>query len=144
MSSSIRIKAVDGGAAATNALLRWLQLEILPLDTPTDTDVGFWWVAYEGSTPAGFCGLYHSATDPEGGYLCRAGVLPSFRGRHLQRKLIAVRERKARELGMKTLVTDTFCNPQSSNNLIACGYRMFSPVKRWGFDAACYWKKNLS
>lgn len=143
MKPTFRIRAVGEDSVAHQALLQWLQLEALPEDIPADTTRGFWWVAYEGSNPAAFCGLCPSSSDPNGGYLCRAGVLPSFRGHHLQRKLIAVRERKARALGYTSLYTDTYCNPQSSNNLIACGYRMFTPSSEWGDTGTCYWKKNL-
>jgi GNAT superfamily N-acetyltransferase len=71
-------------------------------------------------------------------------VLPAYRGRGLQRKLIAIRERKAKRLGFTATYSDTYCNPHSSNNLIASGYRMFTPPVEYGAEGTCYWKKNLS
>lgn len=143
MSPSFRIRAV-GDSPSQQALLAWLQLEALPYDTPADTTRGHWWVAYEGDHPAGFAGLYESSSDVGTGYLCRAGVLPAFRGRGLQRKLIATRERKAKSLGLTALCTDTIPgNPASSNNLIACGFRMYTPAYDWAGPDACYWRKTL-
>ena len=42
----IRVRRVDPTKPATAALLQWLQLEVLPLDTPLATDEGVWWVAW--------------------------------------------------------------------------------------------------
>lgn len=139
----IRIRKVDGKSEVNAALLLWLQLQILPYDTPADTSQGHWWVAFRGDQPAAFCGMYTSQRDPAIGYLCRAGVLPEFRGMRLQRRLIAVRERAAKKLGFTSLNTDTTPgNPASSNNLIACGFRMFSPSLEWA-EGSCYWQKPL-
>lgn len=143
MKPVFRIRAVDRQSAADKALLEWLQLEILPSDTPADTGVGYWWLLFEGANPAGFCGL-HPTEESAGGHLCRGGVLPSYRGHRLQRRLIAVRERKARRMGLSHLVSDTYDNPASSNNLIASGYRMFAPAEPWGAEGTCYWKKKIS
>lgn len=141
----IRIRAVVPGSAHIDALLLWLQLDILPNDPPADTGKGFWWVAYSGAQPVAFCGLYPSAHDPLRGYLCRAGVLPAFRGQGLQRRLIDTRIRKARSLGFTSITTDTVTtNPASNNNLIASGFRMFNPESPWVGDEACYWRKRIT
>lgn len=113
------------------------------LDRPT-TDHGHWWVGYDGDEPVCFAGLWPSTNWPdEAGYLARAGVLPLYRGHGLQRRMILVRERKARALGWKFIVTDTCENPHSSNNLIRLGYKMFLPPKLWGPDGSSYWRKEL-
>lgn len=143
MRSPFRLRVVGGGERH-QALLTWLQLECLPHDDPADTSTGHWWVAYENGNPAAFGGLVASQRDTHGGYLCRAGVLPQYRGFGLQRKLISVRVRKARSLGMRTLYTDTFCNPQSSNNLIAAGFRMYDPRIKYGLPHASYWRRDLT
>lgn len=44
---------------------------------------------------------------------------------------------------MRAIITDTSDNPSSANNLIKCGYRMFTPEHPWGFRHTCYWEKNL-
>lgn len=121
-----------------------LQEDILPLDDPADTSLGHWWVAYEGSLPVAFCGLHPSQRESNTGYLCRAGVVESRRGHRLQRRLIGARERFARRLGYTALVTDTIPgNPASSNNLIASGFRMFTPDIQWATEWSCYWRKTL-
>lgn len=137
----LTIKAVDGARHA-DVLLN-LQLTILPYDKPATTEVGWWWIVYDGEKPIGFAGLYPSAKWGDAGYLCRSGVLPSHRGRGLQKRLIRVRERKARALGMKWLISDTYENPPSSNSLIACGYRTYHPSEPWGADGVTYWRKRV-
>lgn len=138
-----RLRAVDGKSDLHAATLRYLQLACLPHDEPMPTGEGWWWVAYDGALPVAFAGLAVSASVPGGGYLCRAGVLPSHRGRGLQTKLLAARERKARSVGLQVLVTDTFDNPHSSNNLVRAGFRMFDPPVRYGAVGTNYWRKPL-
>lgn len=122
-----------------------------PLVRP-DLPRGYWWLAYDKaqwanySTPANpvaFCGLTHALSTPGTGYLKRAGVLKAYRGQGLQKRLITVRERKARKLGLDTMVTDTTDNPASSNSLIGAGYRLFEPAYRWAFKNSLYWRKQL-
>lgn len=93
---------------------------------------------------AGFAGLAPSSRWADTGYLCRAAVLPDYRGRGLQKRLIRVRIAKARRLGWRWLVTDTRQNPASANSLIDCGFRMFEPSEPWSFSDACYWRLKLT
>lgn len=130
-------------AQRSAALLRWLQLETLPHDEPLPTDKGWWWVAYQDDQPAAFAALCRSVRWRDTGYLCRAGVLRAYRGAGLQKRLIRVRERWARRMGLRWLVTDTFDNPASANSLIACGFRMFTPSAPWAAEGACYWRKRI-
>lgn len=140
----MRIRAVNPADPATAALLEYLQRTCLPADTPADTDRGHWWVAFDGGLPVGFAALYPSARWRETGYLARAGVLRSHRGRGLQKRLIRVRERKARALNWRYLITDTYENPPSNNSLIACGYRTYTPSVRWGAEGVVYWRKRIN
>jgi hypothetical protein len=61
----------------------------------------------------------------------------------LQRRFVRVREQKARRIGMRGIITDTSDNPSSANNLIRCGYRIFTPENPWGFRHTIYWTKDL-
>lgn len=140
----IRIEAVDPADEKTTALLRYLQLATLEHDVPMVTRTGWWWVAYEGDLPVAFAGMTQSVRWADAGYMCRAGVVRSHRGQGLQKRLIRVRERKARLLAWNWLVTDTFNNPPSGNSLIACGFRLFAPTKPWGLEGAAYWRKRLT
>lgn len=139
----VKIAAADGRDQKTASALLWLQLEVLPSDAPLDPSQGHWWIGYDNGAPVAFCCVQQSVRWSDCGYLSRAGVIRAYRGSGLQRRLIRVRERKARDLGWNWLVSDTYRNPASANTLIACGYRTFLPSKPWGFDGAVYWRKKL-
>lgn len=141
----VRITAVDAEKPVTAALLQHLQLKILPYDVPKETSTGVWWIGYDGELAVAFASLHPSSQWSDAGYLSRAGVLPSHRGQGLQKRLLRVRERRAKALGLTWLVTDTASyNVASSNNLAACGYKLFRPTNPWGYEDAIYWRKELS
>jgi ribosomal protein S18 acetylase RimI-like enzyme len=109
---------------------------------------GDWWLATKQRADgreelAAFAGMVPSRSFTGGGYLIRAGVHPQHRGHALQRRLLQVREARARKLGYVALVTDTTNNIPSANNLIAAGFRLFQPVDPWAFNHSLYWKKDL-
>lgn len=133
----IHLRPVKG---SERPLLEYLHTASLPSDTFPDFLKGFWWIAWDGAAPVAFAGL--TATG-DTGYLCRAGVIPDYRGKGLQRRLIRVRVNKARRLGLAWLVTDTYRNPVSSNNLIDAGFRMFTPIEPWAADDAVHWRLHL-
>lgn len=137
------IRRIDGLKDNHAALLHWLQLETLSGDTPITTNVGWWWILYQDDRPIGFCSLRNSAQWGDAVYLCRAGILPKYRGKGLQKRLIRVRERLAKRLKINWLISDTYNNPASANSLIACGFRMFTPSQPWGAEETCYWRKKL-
>jgi GNAT superfamily N-acetyltransferase len=139
----ISVRQVDATDPKVAALLTFLQLSALGGDEPCDVSDGFWWVAYDGKMPCGFAGVVRSIQWSDTGYLCRSGVLRSHRGNGLQKRLIRVRERKAKALGWNWLISDTYKNPPSANSLISCGYRTFAPSRPWGFDGAIYWRKKI-
>lgn len=139
----VSIRRVDPNDDLIEDTLLELQKICLPDDKVFEPSDGYWWIAYAGDLPIAFAGLTASRSQHRGGYLCRAGVVPGYRGLGLQRRLIRVRERFAKKLGWKVLVTDTFMNPSSSNNLISCGYRQFSPDIPWGYQTAQYWRKYI-
>ena len=98
---SYSVRQVDATVEKTAALLHWLQLEILPLDVPASTTDGWWWVVFKDGQPVGFAGLYQASSWSDAGYLCRSGVLPLARGQGLQKRLLRVRENKARSPRME-------------------------------------------
>jgi GNAT superfamily N-acetyltransferase len=118
--------------------------ECFPDDAAYIPSKGHWWIARAGKHLAGFAGIQQSHKWFDTGYLCRAGVLPEFRGQGLQKRLIRVRLAAARRLGWKWVVTDTRQNPASANSLIDCGFRMFTPSDPWSFKDACYWRIRLT
>jgi GNAT superfamily N-acetyltransferase len=119
-----------------------------------DLPRGHWWLVWDRHhwarqsfmgpcSPIAFCGLTEALATPGSGYLKRVGVLKAYRGRGLQRRLITVRERKARKLGLTTMLTDTTDNPASANSLIGAGYKIFEPSYKWAFTHSIYWRKAL-
>lgn len=111
---------------------------------------GWWWIAYNNFDPVAFCGLtkdpaYHPIKGAQDvGYLVRSGVRKDHRGHGLQLRLIRVREKKARELGLQWMVSDTSDgNMASANTLINAGYKLFKPPRKWAFKNGLYWKKEL-
>ena len=137
------IRRVDGLKDSQAALLKWLQIETLPGDTPIDVSCGAWWIVYFDGNPAGFCSIKRSSRWSNAGYLCRAGVLRKFRGNGLQKKLIAVRLRYAKREGWGWAISDTYNNPASTNSLISCGFRMYIPTYKYAGEGTIYWRKKL-
>jgi GNAT superfamily N-acetyltransferase len=105
---------------------------------------GWWWIAQDDGEPVGFAGMVQSYRWGDAVYFCRAAVLPKARGNGLQKRLIATRTRKAKQLGMNWAITDTRKNPASANSLISAGFRMYEPALPWGLKDGCYWKKRIN
>lgn len=126
-------------------ILNYLHREVFTDgETVPDFTKGHWWVVYQWTIPVGFCGMIQSYSWTDAGYLIRVGVLPLARGQGLQKKLIRLREKKARSLGWAWMISDTiYQNTPSNNSLISCGYRMFEPDQPWALDDSIYWKKEL-
>lgn len=117
-----------------------------PEDYRITTADALWWVVWCGKQPVGYGGLRpcKEAFNRGLGFLCRVGVVESHRGNGLQKRLIAVRERQARAMGMRALVT--YCVPwncASINSLIACGYKTYRPDEKWGGAGSIYFRKRL-
>jgi GNAT superfamily N-acetyltransferase len=143
-SASVRLRSVEPNDLDIAEEIRAMHVACFPFEYSKGlTDYGFWWIGYDKDEPACFAGLWKSSNFEQAGYLCRAGVLPAYRGMGLQRRLVRVREKKARALGWRLLVSDTNDNPPSANNLIGCGYRTFTPPTRWAMPSAVYWKKEI-
>ena len=138
------IRAVNAQDDSVARILRDMHERVFDDTAPQiEPAEGHWWIAWKGDSPAGFAGLRISST-PDTGYLHRVGVLPWARGNGLQVKFIRAREAKARELGLKRMVSDTTANIPSANSLIRAGYHLFSPITKWAFgDDSLYWEKAL-
>jgi GNAT superfamily N-acetyltransferase len=140
----MKIKRVDVRNPRIQTELSVLQKKCLPYDTPYDVNYGYWWIVYDAlNCPSAFSGLVRSSRFTNVGYLCRSGVLPSHRGRGVQKRLIRARIRQARALGWEWLITDTYENPASANSLIATGFKMYEPSQPWGATGTLYWRLKL-
>lgn len=122
--------------------LEWLDRLSFPGDEPYPKFGAEWWIGYDETTAACFAGL--KDVGHKTGFLCRAGIIKAYRGQGLHRKLIRVREVRAKVLGLKYVIT--YCSPanlKSANGLIACGYKLYSPQHPYGMEGALYFRKNL-
>lgn len=111
------------------------------LDKREPLDKGLWWLAYEGTRVVGYAA---ASVTGDTMYLTRAGVRVSARGRNIQCRLIAVRARYARRLGLARVYTYTvYWNMCSANNLLKCGFKLWRPAKPWGGRYALYYYRRL-
>jgi len=151
MAATYRIEEVDALDAGVAADLQSLNLSCFGDEAPalSEKDLeGHWWLVWfknDQGTPIAFAGMRSSQQWEDRGYLCRVGVLPWHRGHGLQRRLLRVREAKARRMGWTHVHTDTTDNIPSSNSLIAAGYKLFRPKYPWGPHphGTLYWRKHL-
>jgi GNAT superfamily N-acetyltransferase len=141
--SAYRIREVDGDdevEALTSLHLRTFD----PTVPHGDYDDGFWWLAYFEDEPIAFAGVCESDADQDIGYFSRVGVLKQHRGNQLQRRLMRALETKSRKVGWQQIVTDTTNTDHSANNIVAAGYRLYTPRHPWAFSNTLYWKKDLA
>ena len=137
-----RIREVDGEDYADE--LRELHLAAFKdLAAVPDFLDGYWWIAFHGDAPAAFIGIKQSILGYNLGYFWRVGVDPKHRGNRLQLRLMRAMHAKAKRIGWRHVVSDTRDNPHSANNIIAAGYRTFSPERPWAHHDAIYWIKDL-
>lgn len=113
-------------------------------ESPPALDPHAWmWAAFHGDDLVGFAGMKPSVRWERTGYLYLAAVAECARGLGLQRRFVRARIRKARSLSWGWLVTDTYENPRSANNLIACGFRSYLPTYPWACKGSAYWRLAL-
>lgn len=133
----------DKQSNKSREILDDLDQELFPGEEIYNKDTGYWWLVYnKNNKPIGFAGL-DIFTDGRG-FLCRSGVLSEARGHGIQKRLIKLRESKAKKEKIKVICTYTsHDNIYSCNNLIICGYKRYEPKYIWGIDNGLYFYKNL-
>jgi len=114
-----------------------------PDDQRVNVKRGAWWVcADDDGRTVGFGGAWMFEGD-----LCsleRSGVLVRCRGLGLHKRLIAARVAWARRQGAKKVITYTLMdNPASSNNLMACKFKLYMPKFAWAGRNVLYWMRVL-
>lgn len=103
-------------------------------ETPRRGNV-YWALWHEGEM-VGYCSVRPSQTEKNAAFLSRAGLLPSARGRGLQRRMVRVRERWAKDNGFERTITYVHTtNIPSLRNIMACGYLPYEPY--WHDDLGC-------
>lgn len=135
-------------------LINFMDRQLFPLDVPPDFPSANWFVMREDDVLAGFCSwkmVEHAGSTV--GFHYRAGVMPTFRGRGLQKRMIEFRENEMRKEHLKDAVTYTDAdNAASMRSLLKCGYLPYTPTEqtclsgglaRLGRAGFVHWKKTL-
>jgi GNAT superfamily N-acetyltransferase len=92
-----------------------------------------WWIAYDGETPIAFTGCF--IHDDVWMGMERSGVLPAYRGKGLQKKLIRTRLAYARRHKVVTVYTYVCSeNHASVNSLFSQGFKSYTPVWAYAGD----------
>ena len=128
-----RIREVDGqddDVADTLADLH--RLTFFDGASIPEFDGGHWWLVFFEAMPVAFAGVVASTRAHNAGYFCRVGVLKKHCGNALQLRLMRALERRARQIGWSSVVSDTTSNYASANNFIRAGYRLYQPPYPWG------------
>jgi GNAT superfamily N-acetyltransferase len=139
----ITYRQIDASEPGNKQLLKVMQKACLPADSLYFPEDGVWWVAYHKNVAVGFSCLSPSQQMEDGIYLGRCGVVKAYRGRGIQRQMIRWRVQWAKRYGYKWAVSDTTDNIPSANNLISCGFRLYTPKVTYSFARALYWRKRL-
>jgi GNAT superfamily N-acetyltransferase len=126
---------------ATDPRLPGLQAFCLPFDDPRDFVNDAVWLALEGDAEVGFASVCITGRMA---YLSRAGVVPSHRGRGLQKRMIRARVAYAKRNGCECVITDTTTsNLASANSLITSGFKLYRPQWSWALSDSLYWRLEL-
>ena len=123
-------------------LIKQINKDIMPHDELSIDEKTRAWVAYVDGKLAGFCTLRILPSNIV--YLDRGGIYEQYQGLGIHRKLIAIRERFARKIGSKAIITYTLTNNYASMyTLVRCNYRKYNPDHAWVGRDVCYFQKLL-
>lgn len=113
-----------------------------PSEFVEDKHAHTWWVVWDGKEPVGYASIQQWSDKIC--FLSSCGLLENVRGKGIQKRLIATRERFARAAGNRIMVTYTsMTNVASINSLIRVGYKTYRPLYRWVGKDFVYWQKAL-
>lgn len=139
--------------AEDEALILRMDAVCFPIDAPPVFAGAHWLIGWDGGTPAAHCAW--KTVEHDGvpvGFHYRGGVMPDYRGHHLQRRMFRLREDEMRRAGLRKAVTYTDADGAASmRNLIAEGYRPYAPtptttlsgIGRLGRVGFVHWEKSL-
>lgn len=123
-----------------------LDAQLFPADFDSigDPDSEVWFIGRDNGHTACYAS-YRILDDGITAYLTRAGVAKSYQGRGLQKRLIRVRCKHAKQRGAKTVITYVHKNNSASaNSLISCGFKLYQPQYAWaGRENFLYFWKPL-
>lgn len=106
----------------------------------------WWWLVYDvkkgKSAWYGYAGM--RVHDQETTYTGPTWVSEEVRGLGLQCRLLSIREKFAKKIGINCLISSTdIDNIYSGNNLIKCGFKLTEPWDESLPKEALYWIKHL-
>ncbi len=115
---------------------------LFPIDYPIENwEVYTWFLGTCNKIPVCYCGVRKM---DEFGYLNRTGVLPSFQGKGLQKRMIRKRIQWCKARNLTDVISSTSCdNAGSMINLIRCGFLPYTPEEGWMSEDSVYWKKSI-
>jgi RimJ/RimL family protein N-acetyltransferase len=100
-----------------------------------------WWVAVNNKNEIiAYCGSVYAKG------ICifiRAWVEPKLRGKGMQKRMIRLRLKRAREVSRIAITYTTPDNYNSANNLISCGFKLYGPEYAYGGRQMLYFMHNL-
>jgi len=142
---SYKITEVDGKTCAgeIDRINGLFKKDFLPLKRKHLVK-GHWWLVYDDARLIGFAGSVPFDPFPRVGYLKRAAVLEEYRGKGIQRELMALREDRARaSTDWMCLVSECHMeNVASANNFIRSGYMLCDVERPWAKETL-FWIKTL-
>lgn len=127
----------------------YTQLQVLDATTPSFKGCGNefkenrdWWVLLDKHKQIiAYCGAGYSDNFS---YFVRAWVDKKYRGKGLQKRMIAMRLRAAKYRNCKLAITYiTMDNAPSGNSLINCGFKMYHPEWSYAGKDMIYFQKKL-
>lgn len=123
-------------------LIKKINHDIMPEDVLETDEKTTAWICYVDGQVAGFCTM--RTLDNGIAYLDRGGVYSRFQGLGIHRKLISVRERHARHLGLTRVITYVLTtNYQSMFTLVRCDYKRYQPSYAWVGRDVMYFIKEF-
>jgi GNAT superfamily N-acetyltransferase len=144
--SPYKIREVSGAehAATIQAFNALFPDDFLPLKHRHLVAGTFWWLVHFDLAVVGFAGMVPFEPFPRVGYTKRQAVTPAHRGHGLQRRLMEISERKAREATDWThLVSEcSIENVQSANNHFRAGFHLVEAERPWGTETL-FWRKRI-
>jgi len=115
-------------------------------DAGIDTSKSWVWIVRVEGKAIGFGAMRACETAVNRGLVLftRAGVLPVWRGKGIQKRLIRLRATKAKRLGREVAIAYVMgMNCASSNALIGCGFKLYEPADLYAGKQAIYLRKVL-
>ena len=100
------------------------------------------WYAEAGTSPFDITVGYATAREVPGVclFLNSAGVRYHWRGQGLHKRLIKVRTKYAKRNGLVAITYTSPDNIVSANNLISCGFKLYTPANEWVGPNFLYWR----